>query len=294
MQKLEALPADLPWSMQASLILDGVSLPNLPHKLYEWSPQPEFEPLYLGTTHETLLDLSPCLVRLTGRSDPILGHYLEQAGEECGFLLFSHAPWPEQVRHMRWLSRVQAPHGEEMLLRLADPAVFHALIGEPAAEASTALLGPFELAAIPNAVAEVWHEHRRPPGQWTPQNSPYRLSDEQLTRLGEVSFRNVVGKLDLHMQAQFPAYGSSWDRANRRAQLTKLAEDAYAKGFCSEGEIFLYAHIFGLLGSKALEAHPDIAQLLAQRSSSTPAQRLQMAVEIAQGRAATLKRKSHV
>jgi hypothetical protein len=279
--------------MQASLLLDGVNLPNLPHKLYEWSPQPEFEPLYLGTDHEALLDLSPCLVRLTGRIDPVVGHYLEHAKEECGFLLFSQAPWQEQIQHMRWLSRVQAPHGEEMLLRLADPAVFHALMGEPDSAASISLLGPFELAAIPDALEGVWHEHRQPPGQRAPQNSPYRLCDEQLTRLGEVNFRSVIGKLDLYMQTQYPAYGSDWDRANRRTHLTDLAEDAYAKGFCSEEDIFLYANIFGLLGSKALEAHPDIAQLLEQRSTNTPAQRLHMAVEIAQGRAPTLKRKSH-
>lgn len=294
MQKLEALPVDLPWSMQASLILDGVSLPNLPHKLYEWSPHPQFEPLYLGTDHEALLDLSPCLVRLTGRSDPVLDHYLEHAKEECGFLLFSRAPWQEQVQHMRWLSRVQAPYGEEMLLRLADPAVFHALLAQPSTEANAGLLGPFECAVLPDALEEAWYEHRRPPEQWAPQNSPYRLSDEQLTRLGEVNFRSVIGKLDLHMQAQYPAYGSNWDRANRRAHLTGLAEDAYEKGFCSEEDIFLYANIFGLLGSKALEAHPDIAHLLEQRSTDTPSQRLHKAVAMAQGRASTLVRKPHV
>lgn len=293
MQKLEALPTDLPWSMQAALILDGVSLPNLPRKLYEWHPQPEFEPLYLGTDYEALLDLSPCLVRLSGSSDPILRHYLDHTGEECGFMLFSHATWQEQVQHMRWLSRVQAPHGEELLLRLADPAVFRALLADSNEAATAPLMGPFELAFMPDALEGKWHKHRQLPGRRTPQSSPYKLNDEQLTRLGEVNFRNVTGKLDLYMQAQFPAYGSGWDRANRRTNLTSLADDAYAKGFCSEEEIFLYAKIFGLLGSKALEAHPDIAQLLEQRSTNTPSQRLHEAVEIAQGRAPTLERKSH-
>ena len=61
---LPALPADLPWTLNAYLLLDGVSVMELPRKLYQWSDTPTFEPLYRDSRWQELLDLSPCLVAL--------------------------------------------------------------------------------------------------------------------------------------------------------------------------------------------------------------------------------------
>lgn len=67
---LLALPADLPWTLNAYLLLDGVSVTELPRKLYQWSDTPTFEPLYHDSRWQELLDLSPCLVALDGSQDP--------------------------------------------------------------------------------------------------------------------------------------------------------------------------------------------------------------------------------
>ena len=286
---LESLPVSLPWYLCASLVLDGVSLSELPKKLYEWSDQPDFEPLYLETAHAPLADVSPCLVALEGQGDSVLKQYLSFAADDCGYLAFSGASWGSQVRHMRWLTQVYMPTGEKVLLRLADPAVFSALLLSATTDQRSALLGPFELMVVPDPVGGEWHEFRQQPQETkVGYQRPYRLSDQQLSALEDVSFRQALGRLDLHMKMKFPAYGADWEPATRRAKLTQLANSAYALGFCSEGEIRLYAGIFGLLGDTALSAHADIDQVLHERSPQAPSQRLQHAFEMAQGRAAML------
>lgn len=88
---LESLPVSLPWYLCASLVLDGVSLSELPKKLYEWSDQPDFEPLYLETAQAPLADVSPCLVALEGQGDSVLKQYLSLS------LLTTVATWLSPV-----------------------------------------------------------------------------------------------------------------------------------------------------------------------------------------------------
>jgi len=284
---LDILPPDLPWHLSAALILDGVSLSGLPKKLYEWSDQPAFEQLYLETKQAPLADISPCLVAVKGPEDPVLHEFLSLTSEDCGYLLFSEASWEQQVDHMRWLTQVRAPSGEIVLLRRADPAVLSTLLLTTAKDQSSEITGPFERLVLPDAMKNDWLVFQPTKRLTQPSRKDlYQLSDLQLTALGDVSFQQVVVRLDRHLQMKFPAYGSEWPSGSRRTALTQLADEAYSRGFCSEGDIQLYSGIFGLLGENALEAHRDINHLLDARSSETPSQRLRRAFDKAQGRAA--------
>lgn len=283
---MPALPADLPWSQGAYLLLDGVSLPDLQHKLYQWSENPEFEPLYLGTEWHELSDLSPCLVRLSGLQDPVLQHFIESAQHEWGYLIFADAGFDEILRHLRWLIYVQPPQGDAMLLRLADPAVAHQLL----ATGSSHLFGPIEQICAADCIEGCWWQHRRvgEPQQQAEQK-PYRLSDAELEALGEVSFRQVAMRLDSHMREFFPHYQQALHGRERLTHLRVLAERAYRQGMGSEREIILYANVFGFLGEQQLENHPDIASLLNDKSPQTPAQRIEQAAGLAQVRATQIE-----
>lgn len=284
---LDILPSDLPWHLSATLILDGVSLSGLPKKLYEWSEQPVFEQLYLETKQAPLADISPCLVAIEGPEDPVLHEFLSLTSLDCGYLLFSEAPWEQQVEHLRWLTQVRAPSGEVVLLRLADPAVSSALLLAAGTNQSSEIIGPFERLVLPDAMKNDWLVFQSKKRLTEPSRQGlYQLSDLQLSALGDVSFQQVIGRLDQHMKMKYPAYGAEWSSGSRRPAITQLADEAYSRGFCSEGDIQLYAGIFGLLGEKALEAHPDINHLLDARSSEPPTQLLRRAFEITQGRAA--------
>lgn len=288
--QLLSLPSDLPWSMGAYLLLDGVSVEALPQKLYGWSEDPDFEVLYLETRWAELGDISPCLIHLSGPHDPTCTQFLNHAEEEWGYLIFSQASRLDVLAHVRKLISVRHPLGSEMLLRLADPAVAQALFGLAEEENNTALFGPIERICTPDTVIGRWHSQRRPGQSWAPLPAPYRLSDSELARLGDVDFRQAVLRLDKHMREYFSDYGNALAGTARWAHLHALALEAYQAGFTSEREITLYANIFGFLGEQALDEHLDIAALLRAKTSQSPAQRVEQAADLAAARADSSER----
>ncbi|MEK8079367.1 DUF4123 domain-containing protein [Pseudomonas sp. XK-1] len=290
---LRQLPPALPWEAPAYLLLDGISVETLPQRLYQWSESPDFDVLYLDTPWAELSDVSPCLVRLSGQQDPALAAFLENSHDEWGYLLFSRASRAALLGHLRWLVCVRHPLGEEMLLRLADPAVIHALLEPTMRGADTTLFGPIEHIVVADSLHHCWYQHLCPGVAPTNDHGrAYPLTDEQVQRLGEVSFRSMLIRLDAHMREYFPAFQQPLDHVQRWQYLKALAERGYAQGFHSEHEITLYANIFGLLGDGALQAHADIAALLTQKSSLTPSQRIEQAADLAYARAQTVERTS--
>lgn len=284
---MPALPDSLPWDTGGYLLLDGVSVEALSRKLYQWSAEPVFEPLYLGTEWQELVALSPCLIALSGQHDPIMQAFIDNAAREWGYLIFTHAGFGETLGHLRWLLRVRFQENQTALLRLADPAVAHQLltVGNPR------LFGPIEQLCAPDAIEGVWHRHQRPgPVAEQDRSQPYRLSDQELTALGEASFRQTVMALDTHMRAFFPAYRPALRGRERLRHLRTLAERAYRSGMCSEREILLFANVFGFLGGQPLENHPDIARLLDETSSQSPGQRVEHAARLAEQRATEAER----
>lgn len=279
---MPALPSNLPWEDGTYLLLDGVSVPELSSKLYQWYENPSFEPLYLGTEWNELCDLSPCLVRLSGQHDPVMQRFIENASEEWGYLIFSKVGFDGVLRHLRWLVCVEPPQGDPMLLRLADPAVAHQLL----ADGNVRLFGPIEQVCAADCIEGRWWQHMsKGEPQKLAYEKPYRLSDAELEALGEVSFRQVVLHLSEHMRTFFPEYKLNADSRERLAHMRDIAEQAYGQGMQSEREIFLYGNVFGYLRGEDLEKHPDIASLLSEKSTLTPAQRVERAAEIAQQRA---------
>ena len=49
------LPQGLPWNNAVGLLLDGVSVEKLPQHLYQWTENPEFEPIRVDLKEEPLL-----------------------------------------------------------------------------------------------------------------------------------------------------------------------------------------------------------------------------------------------
>ncbi|PCR97565.1 hypothetical protein CP336_07395 [Pseudomonas fluorescens] len=286
----DQLPRDLPWNKTVALLLDGVSVEQLPRQLYTWSSAPDFEPLYLGTRWSELNDISPCLIRLSGQNDPIFQQFLTNSDQEWGYLVFSDQSWDSVVDHFRWLICVTHPQGTEVLLRVADPAVVHALLDQTEQQ-DARLFGPCSEILTADTALQCWHQHHRP--QNAPAIShvkPYQLNDSQIALLGEVNFRSVVLRLDQHMQEYFPTFQAHLQKPERWKYLNELASQSYERGFCSELDITLYANLHGFLGVTALKEHPDLNVLLETTSEQTPTQRLEHIASIAKERAESLQR----
>ncbi|MFJ4251785.1 DUF4123 domain-containing protein [Pseudomonas sp. NPDC089741] len=285
------LPQGLPWNGTVGLLLDGVSVEKLPQHLYQWTENPEFEPLYLGTRWAELGDISPCLVQIKAQNNPVLTRFLNASRQEWGHLVFSDQSWDQLVAHFRWLTSVMHPLGEEVLLRIADPAVTHALLAHAETIKDPTLFGPCKQIVTADAALDCWYINNRPGNAPEPDHSKrYRLSEAQLSQLDEVNFRNVVMRLDAHMQEYFPSYQAQSTPQQRWEHLHALASTSYDRGFNTELDITLYANIHGFLGERALEEHPDLDAILKTPSEQTPTQRLERVADIAQERAATLTR----
>ncbi|PIF52455.1 uncharacterized protein DUF4123 [Pseudomonas sp. 29] len=285
------LPQGLPWNGTVGLLLDGVSVEKLPQHLYQWTENPEFEPLYLGTRWAELGDISPCLVQIKAQNNPVLTRFLNASRQEWGHLVFSDQSWDQLVAHFRWLTSVMHPLGEEVLLRIADPAVTHALLAHAETIKDPTLFGPCKQIVTADAALDCWYINNRPGNAPEPDHSKrYRLSEAQLSQLDEVNFRNVVMRLDAHMQEYFPSYQAQSTPQQRWEHLHALASTSYDRGFNTELDITLYANIQGFLGERALEEHPDLDAILKTPSEQTPAQRLERVADIAQERVATLNR----
>lgn len=286
----DGFPPELEWQGCAGLLIDAVTMLNLPHQLEQWTNPWVYEPLYVGPHMTPLAQLSPRILKIESPEHPVLQQFLAHTDEEWGYLLFCDGPWQSLLDHLRWLTVVCLPHEQNVFLRLADPAVVHELLTLGVKAGDATLFGPCSQILIADGGLGCWHLHQRPgPAPATQHDTPYRLTAEETSALDDVSFRNVVMDLKRHMSRYFPAYQVNASAAECWEHLQGLAAASYSRGFNSKLDITLYANIHGYLGEQALQAHPDLEHLLVTASSLTPSQRVEKAADIARCRALSLR-----
>lgn len=275
------LPDDFPWDQTVGLLLDAIQVKNLLQRLYQWNPAPKVSVLYHGTRWAEISRLSPCLVRLHDADDPVLSQFLAHAQDLWGYLLVSDGSWDELSAHMRWLTCFKPPQGEDMYLRISDPAVALALF---AAERNPGpdLFGPCQEIIVSNAPRDGWTQLKRPGDKYVPPyDKSFVASDAQWMGLKGVAFDKSMGELYQHMQRFFPYYRAELTSEQRLKHIHQLARSAIEKGFETEQQIWLYANVFGFLGDDVLEQHPEIAELLTVRSELSTLERVDRAATMA-------------
>lgn len=276
---LHHLPFSLTGAGTLALLLDAVAQEPLLSRIYQWADNPQVDPLYLQTPWHELLELSPCLLFLSGPQDPALAGFLKEAELETGWLLLSKQP-PEAIsQHLRRLITVQPPHGDPSLLRMSDPATAHVLFGHAEQQDNRALFGPIDTVCCPDSLLSTWHCHSAPRATAPSWSEPYRLDEQQWALLEQVAFRQAVLKLRQHMQQYFPDYQPHIQGPARGQLWQNLANTAYQQGFCSPQEILLFANIHGFLGPAALHTHPAVNQLLQDKNQGSHVQRIKQAAK---------------
>lgn len=179
-----------------------------------------------------------------------------------------------------------APLGEEVLLRIADPAVTHALLAHAETIKDPTLFGPCKQIVTADAALDCWYINNRPGNaRARPQQAlSIERSTTQSTGRGELSQCCDASRCT-HARV-FSSYQAQSTPQQRWEHLHALASTSYDRGFNTELDITLYANIHGFLGELALEEHPDLDAILKTPSEQTPAQRLERVADIAQERAA--------
>jgi hypothetical protein len=285
MLELPPLPDDLPWSVSAYLLLDGVSVPNLPQRLSRWDNP--VHGLYQGTRWQELADISPRLVTLNGADDPVLAHFQENAALEWGFLLFSDADVSTLLKHWRHLLTVKHPSaGRSCHASPTQPSciICSTLHGKPTVRAGSA----------PSSTC-VCRMVFRPPGY----NISVRISRARQQRYLSVDRggthgpgRGAVSSCGTRPQrspaALFPRFHGVLPRPGAPAVCRKNSAEAHRLGFTSEQEITLYANVYAYLSGQPLSDHPDIVELLTVSTQQSPLSRVQRAAELAYQRSTQL------
>lgn len=280
MHEFAPLPHDLPWATPAYLLLDGVSVPELQQRLHQWS-NPLYC-LYRQTRWHELSEISPCLVALNGRDDPLLAYFQQHAALEWGYVLFSDAEAFTLCQHWRHLLSVEQAEGVEVMPRIADPAVMQPLFALAEQAHSARWFGPVSHVCLPDGVQGHWWRYSQA-AEARAEPKRYRLTDEELTALGNVEFRNAVCAVSEHLLRHFPAFLATHTAAERRKYVHNLMEQAYQHGFSSDQELTLYANVYAYLDGQAVGE--DIIQLLTTSTSDTPLTRVKRAAELAERRA---------
>lgn len=291
MLTFETLPNDLPWKGHAYLLLDGVSVNNLLAKTFEWFGTTDVQLLYANTPLAPCSEVSPCLITLNGPNTPGLSHYFAHAAEEWGYLIFSEASSFEVMAHLRSLLNAQyQPQGQKVWLRVADPAVMHAVLNHATRAQKPEVFGPIDQVVLPDVVNNVWQHHVRPGDVLQPlPKQAYAVCEAQQAILDAVRFRSTLKALENHVRKYFPLYGAQWSSEARWQWMHERADRAYACGFFNNQDICLYTNVFLLLGDDVLVQHPNIATLINQSSALTPSQRIEKASELAFSRSVALK-----
>jgi hypothetical protein len=154
-----------PEDHQVGLVLDGVAIPRLGEKIYQWGEGQvgDAECLYAVTRWEVVSEVSPWLVWLEGPEDPILGAFLDRGPEEeAGYLLVSAVDRASCTRWMRAHLQVEVARGIEDLMRIAHPALARSVLGE---NLSGCPAGVVDRVIVPDRISRQWVSVESPASQ---------------------------------------------------------------------------------------------------------------------------------
>jgi len=150
---------------QVALVLDGITIDNLPVKVYQWAQDKlDADWLYIGTPWEQVKSKSPWLVYLDHPNNPVLNRFLEnQAVREAGYLLVGADGQDRSTlaAAMRRLLQVERIDGVPELLRIGHPDIAQRVIGQHLLQGAGGPDWPFSALIAPDAVEEQWVYHER-------------------------------------------------------------------------------------------------------------------------------------
>lgn len=276
-------PLTLAQGERLYLLLDGGQIPCIERTLFEISDSPDYQPIYLHQPWDSLREVSPCLV---SASRTLLDWFMEKREPSWGYLLSSPLELLALAESLRTLIEVESPYGSRILLKMAKPETMGRLLMD-------------EDPWLWQGIGQVWiptpegWQHRQAPPVLAPrQGERLRLTDEQWTRLGEVTWQNTLGAIGRHMEKWFPVRLAEQTDAPR--WIAEWAEWGYGRGFQSERDLLLMFNLLGYLGDTVLtpaqqvpgeeDEVDDIRELALNPSSQTPSQRIERAAELAQAR----------
>ncbi|WP_391087091.1 DUF4123 domain-containing protein [Vibrio sp. NH-UV-68] len=263
---------DLSKGERLYLIVDGAQIEGLARTLYALNGPINVEPIYMMPPHDQLLEVSPYIVHAT---KAIQDWFLAQNKPMSGYFVASAKSLEIICENYRNFIIAESPYGSQLYIKMANSEcawVFYST----------------HTPQFWNDISQVWIPTRK---GWQSAICPdlnrnrdkLKISDEQWSLLGKVSWDTTVIKLKDHVLKWFPLLLDG--NVESLSWVETYALSAYKQGFTSERDLMMYMNIIGFLGEdKFLDErlYPDIHDLILNASQQTPSQRVEKAANLAQ------------
>lgn len=238
---------------RAWLLIDGAVI-DAPGFIYEHDDLPELEYLYLGSPHEQVIEVSPCLVK-PSPSSRIWSEQVRWQGHAV--VLMTDDSMPVLADHLRSLLSVKLPDGAYSYLRFYSPKQLIRLMGAFSDLERDQFSGPItDWLAFQND------------GQWR------RFSGDGQSPARQDSEEGWVVLADHHIEAlaamareEFVTRLARYLSLNDSCRLNALIQQASSFGFRTERDVSRFAELAVVHGERI--EHPELQAILS--STEMPA-----------------------
>ena len=222
--------------VKAYILFDG-ALFDAPRFTYEHDDQPQLEYLFLGTPHEAVMEVTPCLVK------PSEGTRLWRAQSEWqdkAIILLSDQSLSLVAGHLRSLLSVQMPNGGFSYLRYYAPKQLTRLMSALNEQERARFSGPVRewLAFQPNGELSRFDSDGSQHFRKAAEEGWFLLTENHVAVLSQSARHEFVEKLGRFLDI------------TDRARLEQLINEATALGFRTEKEVSRYSELAVVHGER--------------------------------------------
>lgn len=263
---------DLAKDEKLFLVVDGAQIENLAVQLYSLEGGVNLEPIYMNEPYDQLIEVTPYVVQASKR---VIDWFFALNQPMAGYFFSSRHDIESISDSYRNLIIAESPYGSQVYIKMAN------------AECAWVFFST-HTPQFWNVISQVWIPTRK--GWQTATRSvqatnreKLKISDEQWSLLGKISWDTTVQRLREHVQKWFPMLLNG--NPDSSAWVEKYALSGYKQGFTSERDLMMYMNIIGFLGEdKFMDegVYPDIHNLIFNTSQQTPSQRVEKAANLAQ------------
>jgi hypothetical protein len=238
---------------RAWLLIDGAVF-DAPRFIYEYDDQPELEYLYLGTPHESVIEVSPCLVK----PSPSSRIWSEQVRwQDHAVVLMADEILSVLADHLRSLLSVKLPDGGYSYLRFYSPKQLVRLMGAFSDLERDQFSGPITdwLAFQTDGQWRRFSADGQRPARLASEEGWFVLADHHIEALAAMAKDEFVTRLAQYLSL------------NDASRLNALIQQASSFGFRTEKDVSRFAELAVVHGERI--EHPEFQAILS--SSEMPA-----------------------
>ncbi|WP_165856464.1 DUF4123 domain-containing protein [Marinobacter sp. JSM 1782161] len=233
------------------LMVDGSRWQGVERRLYDIEETPVYANLFFGTDFASVADVGPLLIAVDQNSR-ILGDFVQsKAIEESGYLVSSDTALDTLAEQFRHFILARHPLGYDLMLRFADPAVVHALLGADGAASLSSFWGSIKAVAIPDSLKGQWIHLDAPDHQGAVEKDKVKtveLTDPLIDQMEHVDRRRLVVEQVQHIDAFFPNRSQQTPRLQLVESLEYLCSQALSNGYTSKRALTHWANVYGYIG----------------------------------------------